>query len=151
RARVGEHPPDEVRQRTPLVETDQRMPLPAYPVRGLPKWSRLTLMLTDSDGNALSGEQALGHCEDGFLSAVIPFTAEVGAVAWLAPRQWSERRGARLRVSGELVFIRGVTLRLGFGPSGTPTGSERRRVMATGEHGAAEVELVRPGKSLSSA
>ena len=144
RARAGDHPPDEVKLRTSRVEADQRTALPAYPVRGLPKWSQLTLVVTDGEGQPLSAEQKLGECAEGFRSASVPFTAEVGAVAWLAPRQWSERQGARLRVSGELVFIRGVTLRLGFGPSGSPFGDKKR------EEGAAELELVRPGKSLCS-
>jgi hypothetical protein len=151
RARAADHPPDEVKLRTSLVEAEQRMQLPAYPLRGLPKWSRLTLVLTDSDGRPLCAEQTLGDCADGFQTTSVSFTAEVGAVAWLAPQQWSERQGARLRVSGELVFIGGVTLRLEFGPSGSPNGGNGKgTVKGAGERGAAEVELVRPGKSLGS-
>ena len=142
RTRGSESSPDGIAQQVELVPRGERLGRTSHPLRGTPGRSHLSLSLTDHEGRALTHERQLGECADGFHEIDISFRVDVTAVAWLAAREWSERHGARVRLSGELIFSRGVIVQLGF----RPLDSSAERI---GE-GATDVLLIRPGMSFCS-
>ena len=131
---------EKVVQHVPLVPPGEQVARPASPLRRAGPAAGITLGLGDDEGHALSEEREIAHCVDGMHEFSIPFAVETSAVAWVAARDWSEQRGPRIRLSGELVFTRGVAMRLGFRPLD--------RESEGSSEGETEVQLVRPGLSL---
>jgi len=132
---------EEAVQHVPLVPPGEQVVRPASPLRRVGPGCGITLGLRDEDGRALSEEREIARCVDGVHEISIPFAVETSAVAWVAARDWSEQRGPRIRLSGELIFTRGVTMRLGFRPLD--------RESEGSSEGVTEVRLVRPGLSLN--
>lgn len=128
--------------RVPLVPPGERVVRAPHWARGAPGRCRLSVALVDRDAEPLAPEFEVGECVDGITNLDIPFAMNVSAVAWVAARDWSEQRGPLIRLSGEMVSTRGVTVRLGFRPSEQQTGG-------TGE-GVTEFPLVRPGMAFYS-
>jgi len=131
---------EEVVQHVPLLPPGEQVARPASPLRRVGPGCGITLGLRDEEGRALSEEREIARCVDGVHEFSIPFAADTSTVAWVAARDWSERRGPRIRLSGELVFTRGVAMRLGFRPPD--------RESEGSSEGVTEVQLVRPGLSL---
>ncbi len=142
REKGSEGPTDGTMQQVDLVRKGERLGRSSQPLRGVPGRSQLSLRLTDHEGRPLTHERQLGECTDGFREVDLSFAVDVSAVAWVAAREWSERRGPRIRVSGELIFARGVIVQLGFRPLDSG-------VESIGE-GATGVLLIRPGMTLCS-
>jgi len=124
----------------PLVAAGERVVRPWQTLRGMPARSRVTLRVVDRDGATLARDRVLGELEGGFQQISIPFDADLGIVAWVAARDWSEQRGPRIRVSGELVLTRGVTLQVAFEPLASHSEGS--------SEGSTDLQVVRPGTSL---
>jgi len=142
RSRGGqaERPDEEVSILLPLVASGHRVTRPGHKLGGVARSARLTLRLLDREGRALTAEQDVGACEDGIHQADVRFAVDTSAVAWVTALEWPERRGPRIRVSGERSFIRGVDARLALGPGG----SRAERSSA----GGTELKLPGPGTTL---
>jgi hypothetical protein len=123
-----------------LISSGERVMRPWQPVQTLPRGSRLALRVADREDHPLGEEWGAGDCEDGLHEATVPFVAAASIVAWVATRDWSEQRGPRLSLSGELALPEGVRLLLGYRllDGGSP-GTLR---------GGSEIGLVRPGTAL---
>ncbi|HEY2956557.1 MAG TPA: hypothetical protein VGK89_15060 [Candidatus Eisenbacteria bacterium] len=130
----------EVAQHVPLVPPGEQIARPASPLRRIGPECGITLGIRDDEGHALCEDREIARCVDGVHEFGIPFAVETSAVAWVAARDWSEQRGPRIRLSGELIFTRGVAMRLGFRPLD--------RESEGSSEGVTEVQLARPGLSL---
>jgi len=142
RSREKGSPTEGTQRQVDLVPQGERVGRSSQPLRGIPGRSQLSLRLTDHEGRALTQEQPLGECVDGIREVDLSFAVDMTAVAWVAAREWSERRGPSIRLSGELIFARGVIVQLGFRPLDSG-------VESIGE-GATGVLLIRPGMTLCS-
>src|SRR5262245_31509175 len=136
----GDRPACEI-VRIPMVPPGERITRAGHLMRGMSRGAALRWVVSDADGRPIADEREIGTCEDGFydLSAT-PCLVDASAIAWISGIDGSPHRGARVRVSGELVFARGVTLRLGFHP--------RHAGADAGGAGACELPLVRAGFAL---
>ena len=129
--------PHEVVRPISLVPSGERIPVNAgHPLRGIRGPSLITIRLMDSEGRTLAEEHEIGECVEGTLEARLPFPLAANAVVWVAAREWAAS-APRYGVTGQVVFPRGVTVRLGF----HPLGSGRSGI---GE-GATEAKLVDAG------
>ena len=142
RALLAVAPPEDVTQQIQMVPPGERVTRAGQPVRGMPASSTLTLKVCDFEGHPLAEERDLGTCEDGFRDVAVPCLVDVSAVAWVTGLDWSERRGPRVRLSGELAFSRGVVVRLGVHGS--------RNGASGALEGGSELPLLRPGMALYS-
>ena len=141
RSRVNktERPLEEVAMQLPIVPSGQRMVRPGHSLRGLPREARTMLRLLDREGRPLSETRDLGAYADGVHEVEIPFSVDTTAVAWVTALDWSERRGPRVRLSGELIFTKGLDARLDFPAAGAR------------ETDGTRIQLIGPGTTLYSA
>lgn len=124
----------------PLVGPGERVVRPWQTLHGVPASSHLTLRVLDRDRQILGAERPIDELVDGFQQVSIPFDASLSVIAWVAARDWSEQRGPRIRVSGELVMTRGVTLQLGSRPLASLSEGSSEDVT--------ELQVMRPGTAL---
>jgi hypothetical protein len=118
----------------PMVPCGERITRASQPMHGLVTPTRVTLAVMDADGRPLAAERGVDARDHGIVDLSLACLVEASAVAWVSGVDWSEHRGPRLRVNGELVFARGVSLRAGF---------ETRAGART-----CELTLARPGLAL---
>jgi len=142
RASKTERPLGEVAMQLPLVPSAQRMVRPGHSLRGVPREARITLRLMDREGRPLSHPHEFGEVTDGVHEADIPFSVDTTVVLWMTALDWSERRGPRVRVSGELIFTKGLDARLDLHPAGGRGESA---------NDGTQVQLIGPGTTLYSA
>src|SRR2546422_222443 len=76
------------------------------------------------------------------LGALIPFSVDTAVVRRMTALDWSERSGPRVRVSGELIFTKGLDARLDLHPAGGRGESA---------NDGTQVQLIGPGTTLYSA
>lgn len=122
-----------------LVPPGERLLRQSHSARGTAGRRPFSLALVDRGGHRLAPAQDIGECVDGITNFDLPFVISVSVVAWVRVRDWWDRHGPLIRVSGELISTRGVNVRLGSCPSEGPMGG-------TGK-GDTEFPLARPGVS----
>jgi len=135
-------PEEGVTREARLVPSGARLVPRWSPVRGIAGRSRLSLQLADFDGRPLGPEQDFGECSDGVREIQAHFVLEANVRASVSAREWHEPEGPSIAVDGELMFPRGVILKLGFSPLGTRT--ERMRGSVS------DVQLIHPGFAMYS-
>jgi hypothetical protein len=128
--------------RVTLVPPGERIVRAPHWTRGIPGQNRISLAVLDRDARLLAPELDAGECVGGTTTLELPFLMSVSAVLWMAARAWSDQHGPLIRFSGEIVSLRGVTLRIGFHRS-------RKPLEGTGV-GITEFPLVRPGMTFYS-
>lgn len=124
-----------------LVPPGERLPRQSHTARGAPGRRWLSLTLVDRDGQRLAPAQDIEECVDGITNFDLSFVMNVSLVTWVSVRDWWERHGPLIRVSGEVISTRGVNVRLGGRPSGG------QQMGGTGK-GDTEFPLTRPGMAL---
>ena len=136
-------PEDGVTREARLVPSGARLVPRWSPVHGIAGRSRVSLQLADRDGRPLGPEQDFGECSDGVREIQAHFELEAKVRASVSAREWHELDGPSIAVDGELMFPRGVILKLGFSPLGGQT--ERMRTSVS------DVQLIHPGFAMYSA